>query len=70
MPAFPHAAPAPDLTTAVLLAQDDIGTRLTVLALNSRDQAERTQSVLTLLEELLDLIGDCEEATSLTYGRS
>jgi hypothetical protein len=70
MPAFPHAAPAPDLTTAVLLAQDEIGTRLTVLALNSRDHAERTQSVLTLLEELLDLIGDCEEATGLTYGRS
>jgi hypothetical protein len=70
MPAFPHAAPAPDLTTAVLLAQDDIGTRLTVLALNSRDHAQKIQSVLNLLEDLMDLIGECEEATGLTYGRS
>jgi hypothetical protein len=70
MPAFLHDAPAPDLTTAVLLAQDDLGTRLTVLALNSMDHAERTQIVLTLLEDLLDLVGVCEEATGLTYGRS
>lgn len=70
MPAFPHAASAPDLTTAVLLAQDDIGTRLTVLALNSRDHAQKTQSVLTLLDDLLDLLVDCEEAPGLTYGRS
>jgi hypothetical protein len=70
MPAFPHAAPAPDLTTAVLLAQDDIGTRLTVLALNSRDHDQKIQSVLNLLEDLMDLIGECEEATGLTYGRS
>jgi hypothetical protein len=42
MPAFPHAAPASDLTTAVLLAQDDIGTRLTVLALESVGFVGRT----------------------------
>jgi hypothetical protein len=70
MPAFPHAASAPDLTTAVLLAQDDIGTRLTVLALNSRDHDQKIQSVLNLLDDLLNLLEDCEEATGLTYGRS
>jgi hypothetical protein len=34
VPAFSHAAPALDLPTAVLLAQDDLSTRLMVLTLN------------------------------------
>lgn len=35
MPAFPHAAPTPDLPLAVLLAQDELTTRLNLLALEA-----------------------------------
>jgi hypothetical protein len=56
MPAFP----ARDLPTAVLLAQDDLSTRLTVLTLNCWQNSEATSRVLMLLEDLSAVDEECE----------
>jgi hypothetical protein len=61
MPAFPHAAPARDLPTAVLLAQDDLSTRLTVLTLNCWQNPEATSRVLMLLEDVSAVVEECED---------
>ena len=66
MPTFPHAVPATDPTTAVLLAEDDLTTRLTLLALEAVGDSVATSRVLNLLEDLLALVEMCEEAVGLT----
>ena len=66
MPAFPHPVPATDPTTAVLLAEDDLTTRLTLLALEAVGDPVATSRVLNLLEDLSALVGMCEEAVGLT----
>ncbi len=57
MPAFP----ARDLPTAVLLAQDDLSTRLTVLTLNCWQNPEATSRVLMLLEDVSAVVEECED---------
>ncbi|MCP9926399.1 hypothetical protein [Cyanobium sp. CH-040] len=63
---FAAAAPVPDLATAVLLAQDDLSTRLTVLTLSAQSRSEQVAQVLELLKDLSDLVGECEEALGLS----
>lgn len=46
MPAFLHAVPATDPTTAVLLAEDELTTRLTLLALEAVGDPVATSRML------------------------
>lgn len=54
------AAPA-DVTTAVLLAQNDLAIRMAMLALMSRTNPVQVGRVLGLLDDLADLVGRCEQ---------
>lgn len=65
MPAFPHIAPAADLPLAVLLAQDELRTRLTLLALEAVGDPSASTRVLNLLEDLSALVEICEEQAGL-----
>ena len=65
MPAFPHTAPTPDLPLAVLLAQDELSTRLTLLALEAVGDPSASTRVLNLLEDLSALVEICEEQVGL-----
>lgn len=62
---FASATPVPDLATAVLLAQDDLSTRLTVLTLTAQGNSEQVSQVMELLENLSDLVGESEELMGL-----
>lgn len=53
-------APA-DITTAVLLAQNDLAIRMAMLALTSRTNPRQVGRVLSLLDELAELVGQCEQ---------
>ncbi|QVL52450.1 MAG: hypothetical protein KFB97_13720 [Cyanobium sp. M30B3] len=53
-------APA-DVTTAVMLAQNDLAIRMAMLALKSRTNAVQVGRVLGLLDDLADLVGQCEQ---------
>jgi hypothetical protein len=56
------ALPAPaDVTTAVLLAQNDLALRMAMLALMSRTNPVQVGRVLGLLDDLADLVGRCEQ---------
>jgi hypothetical protein len=50
-----------DVTTAVLLAQNDLALRMAMLALMSRTNAVQVGRVLGLLDDLADLVGQCEQ---------
>ncbi|MFM8661908.1 MAG: hypothetical protein ACKOCI_11330 [Cyanobium sp.] len=50
-----------DVTTAVLLAQNDLAIRMAMLALISRTNPVQTGRVLGLLDDLADLVGQCEQ---------
>jgi hypothetical protein len=49
-----------DVTTAVLLAQNDLAIRMAMLALMSRTNPVQVGRVLGLLDELADLVDRCE----------
>ena len=68
MPALPHAVAATDPTTTVLLAKDDLTTRLTLLALEAVGDPEATSRLLNLLKYLSVLVGICEEAVGIANG--
>lgn len=61
----PPAAPATDPTTAVVLAEDELTTRLTLLALEAVGDPVATSRVLNLLEDLSALVEMCEEEVGL-----
>jgi hypothetical protein len=50
-----------DVTTAVLLAQNDLAIRMAMLALMSRTNPIQVGRVLGLLDDLADLVGQCEQ---------
>jgi hypothetical protein len=50
-----------DVTTAVLLAQNDLALRMAMLALMSRTNPIQVGRVLGLLDDLADLVGQCEQ---------
>jgi hypothetical protein len=50
-----------DVTTAVLLAQNDLAIRMAMLALMSRKNPVQVGRVLGLLDDLADLVGQCEQ---------
>jgi hypothetical protein len=50
-----------DVTTAVLLAQNDLALRMAMLALMSRTNPVQVGRVLGLLDDLADLVGQCEQ---------
>jgi hypothetical protein len=50
-----------DVTTAVLLAQNDLAIRMAMLALMSRTNPVQVGRVLGLLDDLADLVGQCEQ---------
>jgi len=50
-----------DVTTAVLLAQNDLALRMAMLALMSRTNPIQVSRVLGLLDDLADLVGQCEQ---------
>jgi hypothetical protein len=50
-----------DVTAAVLLAQNDLATRMAMMALMSRTNPVQVGRVLVLLDELADLVGRCEQ---------
>jgi hypothetical protein len=58
VPAF--GAPA-DVTTAVLLAQNDLAIRMAMLALTSRTNPLLVGRVLGLLDDLAQLVDQCEQ---------
>jgi hypothetical protein len=45
----------------VLLAQNDLAIRLAMLALTSRTNPRQVGRVLSLLDELAELVGQCEQ---------
>jgi len=53
-------APA-DVTTAVLLAQNDLAIRMAMLALTSRTDPMQVGRVLGLLDDLAELVDQCEQ---------
>jgi hypothetical protein len=60
--AFTQAAGVPaDATTAVLLAQNDLAIRMATLALISRTNPLQVGRVLGLLDDLANLVGQCEQ---------
>lgn len=50
-----------DVTTAVLLAQNDLAIRMAMLALASRTNPVKVGRVLSLLDELARLVDQCEQ---------
>ena len=50
-----------DATTAVLLAQNDLASRMAMLALMSRTNPVQVGRVLALLDELADRVSRCEQ---------
>jgi hypothetical protein len=45
----------------VLLAQNDLAIRMAMLALTSRTNPRQVGRVLSLLDELAELVGQCEQ---------
>ncbi len=54
-------AASADVTTAVLLAQNNLASRMAMLALMSRTNPAQVGRVLGLLDDLEDLVGRCEQ---------
>jgi hypothetical protein len=50
-----------DVITAVLLAQNDLATRMAMLALTSRTNSLQVGRVLGLLDDLAELVDQCEQ---------
>ena len=61
-PGFVPALGAPaDVATAVLLAQNDLAIRMAMLALTSRTNPMQVGRVLGLLDDLAELVDQCEQ---------